>query len=678
MRVRVSAFGYGKALYVKLSDGNIAVYAHLSKFTPDLEDYVNSIRRKNQQYSLDLHLTPEKFPVKKGQLIAYTGKTGIGYPHLHFEIRNPKNQPINPMQFYREVVQDNYPPQLYEAAFFPQDYQSLINQKSDTVFIDLRSSSEISLEDTLYISGKVGLALKCYDYAEGANNRFSFYRSNMWIDDSLVYSVQYDYFSYAHTEKIEVDKNYSLWRKGTGIFHNFYRHPANNLPHYADTPPYGGIIDGELLKAGLHKLRIEIEDFAGNLATFQACLRTGEFPFLTYDLNRRLEDELFLRIQSPVELSGIHIARGGNPGEWFDIPPSQDVMRLELDGTYHYTFAFAAPDSQSGQYIRISGETSFGMPSFPLYLPLFIPEKPSETSVIFQIHSLKHKKDWVELTTSVNYPIPSKLLNQLQKQVPELIWFPQGIGKFQIHIPTQAIQDHQNLFSRILPSDRDNFTLISTREKYRLYSPDQLFEAYFPVSALYDDGTVSIREINFAEQLFAPPAAAGMVGKIYELIPFDMAVDEGVHISLAVPNEHFQSPGVGLYYWDNKKGWLFIPASVDSVRMHYESRVTSLEKFVLLQDTVPPLVYPVQSRKNGIIQSQDNQVRFTLKDEISGIQRESQIKVIMNGQWQLFDYDPEEDYITIDLPDQEKLPLQLMLSVTDNVGNQTVKEFKIQ
>ncbi|UCF62701.1 MAG: M23 family metallopeptidase [bacterium] len=678
MRVRVSAFGYGKALYVKLNDGNIAVYAHLAKFTPELEDYVNSIRQKNQQYSLDLHLTPEKFPVKKGQLIAYTGKTGIGYPHLHFEIRNPKNQPINPLQFYREVVQDNYPPQLYEAAFFPQDHKSLINQQSDTVFIDLRRSSEIFLEDTLYISGKVGLALKCYDYAEGANNRFSFYRSNMWIDDSLVYSVQYDHFSYAHTEKIEVDKNYSLWRKGAGIFHNFYRHPANNLPHYSDTPPYGGIIDSKLLRPGLHSLRIELEDFSGNQSLFQTYFRTGEFPFLTYDLNRRLENELFLRIQSPLELSEIHVAKGGNPGEWSEIALSQDFMRLELDEIYHYTFAVAAPDSLNGHYLQISGVTSLGMPSFPLYLPLYTPEKRSEASTIFQIHSLKYKKDWIELKTSINYPIPSKLLNQLRKQIPDLIWFPREIGEYQINIPTQAVQDHQELLSRILPSDQDNFTLISTREKYRLYSRDQLFEAHFPVSALYDDGIVSIREMDSKEQLFAPPAAAGMVGKIYDLSPFDLAVEEGVYISLEAPDEHFQSAGMGLYYWDNKKGWLFIPTNVDSVRMRYESRVTSLEKFVLLQDTTPPVIYPVQSSRNGIIQSLDNQIRFTLKDEISGIRRESQITVLINGQWQLFEYDPEEDYIAIDISGQEKFPLQLMLSVTDNMGNQTIKEFKIQ
>ena len=37
IRLRVSPFGYGKVLYLRLKDGNTAVYAHLQRFAPDLE-----------------------------------------------------------------------------------------------------------------------------------------------------------------------------------------------------------------------------------------------------------------------------------------------------------------------------------------------------------------------------------------------------------------------------------------------------------------------------------------------------------------------------------------------------------------------------------------------------------------------------------------------------------------
>jgi len=111
--------------------------------------------------------------------------------------------------------------------------------------------------------------------------------------------------------------------------------------------------------------------------------------------------------------------------------------------------------------------------------------------------------------------------------------------------------------------------------------------------------------------------------------------------------------------------------------MSYQARVTSLEKFVLLQDTIPPIIYPIQKSQQGVIQSQENRIRFTVKDELSGIQKESQIRVFLNGNWKLFEYDPEEDYITVYLNGSTAQPRPLMLSVTDNVGNVTIKEYNV-
>ena len=41
-RVRCSPYGYGKAVYLQLHDGNSAVYAHLSDFYPELAAFVRA------------------------------------------------------------------------------------------------------------------------------------------------------------------------------------------------------------------------------------------------------------------------------------------------------------------------------------------------------------------------------------------------------------------------------------------------------------------------------------------------------------------------------------------------------------------------------------------------------------------------------------------------------------
>ena len=62
---------------------------------------------------------------------------------------------------------------------------------------------------------------------------------------------------------------------------------------------------------------------------------------------------------------------------------------------------------------------------------------------------------------------------------------------------------------------------------------------------------------------------------------------------------------------------------------------------------------------------------------MSGIQKESQIQVFLNDNWQLFNYDPEEDYISIKLPNKRKKDNRLKLVVKDNAGNYIEKEYFI-
>jgi murein DD-endopeptidase MepM/ murein hydrolase activator NlpD len=69
-RIRISPFGYGKVLYLQLNDGNTVLYAHLQKFTKDVEKLVRKQQFKNKKYQLNWW--PKNLKVKKGDIIAYT------------------------------------------------------------------------------------------------------------------------------------------------------------------------------------------------------------------------------------------------------------------------------------------------------------------------------------------------------------------------------------------------------------------------------------------------------------------------------------------------------------------------------------------------------------------------------------------------------------------------------
>src|SRR5699024_9176307 len=97
-------YGYGRVLYIQHPNGYTTVYGHLKEFAPKIRAYV-----RQRMYNLEkneISLYPEKgeLPVKQGELIAFSGESGgAGGPHLHFEIRDGAQRPMNPLLFGIEI-----------------------------------------------------------------------------------------------------------------------------------------------------------------------------------------------------------------------------------------------------------------------------------------------------------------------------------------------------------------------------------------------------------------------------------------------------------------------------------------------------------------------------------------------------------------------------------------------
>ncbi len=86
-RIAISPTGYGRAVYLRLPDGRTAVYAHLSRFASKLDSVVRKQQLAAGIYRVDFPLKPDDVAFERGETLAWTGASGIGAPHLHFEIR---------------------------------------------------------------------------------------------------------------------------------------------------------------------------------------------------------------------------------------------------------------------------------------------------------------------------------------------------------------------------------------------------------------------------------------------------------------------------------------------------------------------------------------------------------------------------------------------------------------
>ncbi|MGK4567379.1 M23 family metallopeptidase [Flavobacterium sp. 3HN19-14] len=75
-RIKISSYGYGKAIYIDHPNGYTTVYGHLSQASPEIEAYIKAAQYKQKSFEVEMFPKPDELPVKKGDTIAFSGNTG--------------------------------------------------------------------------------------------------------------------------------------------------------------------------------------------------------------------------------------------------------------------------------------------------------------------------------------------------------------------------------------------------------------------------------------------------------------------------------------------------------------------------------------------------------------------------------------------------------------------------
>ena len=192
-RIRAEAGAYGRVVYLVGNSGKTYVYAHLERFSDVVREYVDADRERHGRYRVRLTLAADDLRVTAGQVLGLSGQSGTSGPHLHFEVRDDRQRPLNPLDWGFAMI-DTFAPLIRQVTAHPARPGAIRDAGARAVSDPLGLTGIL---DTLVVAGPVAFSAAITDQGDIRGHTLEPWLIEVKLDGDLVYRCRNESFAFS-------------------------------------------------------------------------------------------------------------------------------------------------------------------------------------------------------------------------------------------------------------------------------------------------------------------------------------------------------------------------------------------------------------------------------------------------------------------------------------------------
>jgi len=664
-RIKYSFIGYGKGLYLKDNNGLIYVFGHLSALSDKLEKIVKEYQYAHAAYSFDNFYGPDSIPVEQGELIAFSGQSGYGAPHIHYEIRDRNNLPLNPLT-NGFTLDDSYPPQIAGLGFICRDSASVHANGYRRIYADVeydRDSRKYFVREPIPLFSPFGITVKSYDRIRPQGPTLNVYKTRLYIDEQLYFESDYEKYDYADTRDVDLCFDYPVLIENNKDWQLMYIPEGKKYDGSKSVLNGGGIFGiGGRDEHGLHAVRGEFVDASGNTAILE--FRFAYLPdFPVYDAVWANDSTCYLEADynlKKLDIKDITVTAMHNRGQWKPFGKENYDIRTNGDIHLHLPGGAQRPNALKVDLFGESGWRTTGchvIVNEPAGAGYTLDYEPLDNGIQFRLSS--------DIEISSPPYIDIAFEDGYVQRIPTRQY---AINKYAAFFKAGVIRSPIIRFDVIDPRGERVAASVPAQVMYCGNDPMRVHESSLnEFGVVFSGGDFYIPTyLELVKERGSFPNRKEQVFPVYSVRSKAIPLADHMTVSYELGGE--PSEKLGFYRLTDKKQWFWLGHSIENGKIVSESRL--LGTFAVLRDTEAPRVSGLNPGDGKTVKNPNPMISCRVSDDLSQMGDDSLVTILLDGEWLIPEYDPETEILKTQprrkLPDGKHM---LEIKVSDRVGN---------